>query len=160
MARAKKSVQESLGDSARAESLRLPDDWLDQVAAQVETHEDFNQLYRQFQKAIAERVLKGELTHHLGYPDGGERGADGNARNGTSRKTILTENGAVPLDIPRDRLSSFTPQFVPKGVRRLPGFDETVLQLYARGLTTRELQGQRDANAEHRGMAIDEYALR
>lgn len=63
-----------------------------------------------------------------------------NARNGTTPKTVLTDEGALPLAIPRDRASTFTPQLVPKGVRRLPGFDQKVLSLYARGLTTRALQ--------------------
>jgi putative transposase len=63
-----------------------------------------------------------------------------NARNGTTAKTVLTESGALPLEIPRDRESSFAPLFVPKGVRRLPDFDQKVLSLYARGLTVRELQ--------------------
>jgi putative transposase len=120
--------------SAHAQAL------LDELAAEVTTPGEFQALYRQFQKAMAERVLKAELTHHLGYPEGGERGADGNARNGTTPKTIHTDTGSVLLDIPRDRTGSFTPQFVPKGVRRLPGFDETVMMLYARGLSTRELQ--------------------
>lgn len=112
----------------------------DTLIAGVKTPADMHALYLQFQKAVAESVLRAELTHHLGYAEGGERAADGNARNGTSRKRLLTESGVVPLDVPRDRHSSFEPQFVPKGVRRLPGFDESVLQLYARGLSTRELQ--------------------
>lgn len=113
---------------------------LDQLVAGVQTPADFQLVWRQLQKAMAERVLKAELTHHLGYAPGGERGPDGNARNGTTPKTILTESGTVDLDIPRDRAGSFAPQFVPKGARRLPGFDETVRMLYARGLSTRELQ--------------------
>lgn len=118
----------------------LTPELLDQLVAGVQTPADFQGVWRQLQKALAERVLKAELTHHLGYPEGGGRGPDGNARNGASPKRLLTESGPVELDIPRDRLGSFTPQFVPKGVRRLPGFDETVLMLYARGLSTRELQ--------------------
>jgi putative transposase len=85
-------------------------------------------------------VLQAELTAHLGYPPGAGRAADGNARNGTTPKTVLTDDGALPLAIPRDRAGTFTPAFVPKGVRRLPGFDQKVLSLYARGLTVRELQ--------------------
>lgn len=85
-------------------------------------------------------MLKAELTHHLGYPEGGKRGPDGNARNGFPPKSLLTESWAISLEISRDHDGSFTPQFVPKGARRLPGFDETVLMLYARGLSTRELQ--------------------
>lgn len=118
----------------------LSDELVEQLAAQIQTPAQFQALYRQFQKAITERVLKAELTHHLGYPEGGERGVDGNARNGTTPKRITTDTGVVDLEIPRDRAGSFAPQFVPKGVRRLPGFDETVLHLYARGLSTRELQ--------------------
>src|SRR4029077_7440106 len=64
-----------------------------------------------------------------------------NHRNGTTPKTVQTDSGALPLEIPRDRTGSFTPQFVPKGVRRLPGFDAKVLSLYARGMTVREIQG-------------------
>lgn len=120
--------------SAHAQAL------LDELAAEVTTPGEFQTLYRQFQKALTERVLKAELTHHLGYPEGGERRADGNARNGTTPKTVHTDTGSVALEIPRDRSGTFAPQFVPKNVRRLPGFDESVLLLYARGLTTRELQ--------------------
>lgn len=127
-------------ESAETLPTGLTPEVLDQLVAGVQTPADFQVVWRQLQKALAERVLKAELTHHLGYPAGGERGPDGNARNGTSPKTILTESGRVDLDIPRDREGSFTPQFVPKGARRLPGFDETVLMLYARGLSTRELQ--------------------
>jgi hypothetical protein len=113
---------------------------LDQLVAGVQTSADFQLVWWRLQKAMAERVLKAELTHHLGYPEGGERGPDGNARNGSSPKRLLTESGPVDLEVPRDRAGSFTPQFVPTGARRLPGFDETVLMLYARGLSTRELQ--------------------
>ena len=70
---------------------------MDVLAAGVQTPADLHDLYRQFQKAIAERVLKGELTLHLGYPAGTGRGADGNARNGATPKTVLTDTGAVAL---------------------------------------------------------------
>lgn len=122
------------------QGVTLPPELIDQLAAHIRTPAEFQAIYRQFQKALTERVLKAELTHHLGYPEGGERPPDGNARNGTTPKRITTDTGVVDLDIPRDRSGSFSPQFVPKGVRRLPGFDESVLQLYARGLSTRELQ--------------------
>lgn len=122
------------------EGLVLAAGLIDQLAAGVQTPADFQAIYRQFQKALTERVLQAELTQHLGYPPGTGRAPDGNARNGTTPKTLLTDTGLLDLAIPRDRQSSFQPQFVPKGVRRLPGFDETVLALYARGLTVRELQ--------------------
>ena len=88
-----------------------------------------------------DRDLRAELTEHLGYGEGEPR-PEGtiNARNGTTPKTVVTDTGPLPLAIPRDRASSFAPQLVPKGVRRLPGFDQKVLSLYARGLTVRELQ--------------------
>lgn len=133
MARRKRAAAEPLPAG-------LTPEILDQLVAGVQTSADFQLVWRRLQKAMAERVLKAELTHHLGYPEGGERRPDGNARNGFTPKSLLTESGAIALDIPRDRDGSFTPQFVPKGARRLPGFDETVLMLYARGLSTRELQ--------------------
>lgn len=133
MARRKKAVDPALPG--------LPAGFMEELAAGVKTPADFQQIYRAFQKALTERVLQAELTHHLGYAEGQGRAPDGNARNGTTPKRITTDTGTLDVAIPRDRQSSFTPQFVPKGVRRLPGFDETVLALYARGLTTRELQG-------------------
>lgn len=114
---------------------------LDALAAEVRTPEELAAVFRGLQKALTERVLRAELTAHLGYPEAAERppGAT-NARNGTTPKTVLTDTGRLALDIPRDRASTFAPQLVPKGVRRLPGFDQKVLSLYARGLSTRELQ--------------------
>jgi len=119
----------------------LTPEMLDALSAGVHTPEQLDEVFRGLKKAMSERILRAELTQHLGYPEGGERPADAsNARNGTTPKTVLTDAGALPLDVPRDRASTFAPQLVPKGVRRLPGFDQKVLSLYARGLTTRELQ--------------------
>jgi transposase-like protein len=119
----------------------LTEETLDALVAGVRTQAEFDVLFRGLKQAITERILRAELTAHLGYPDGAVRPpATTNARNGTTPKTVLTESGALPLEIPRDRESSFAPAFVPKGVRRLPGFDQKVLSLYARGLTVRELQ--------------------
>lgn len=112
---------------------------LDALAAEVTTPAELEAVFRQLKRRLVERVLDAELTEHLGYPPGGVR-PGANARNGTTPKTVLTDEGALPLAIPRDRAGSFAPQFVPKGVRRLPGFDQKVLSLYARGLTVRELQ--------------------
>jgi transposase-like protein len=112
---------------------------LDALVAGVRTPEQLEAVFRQLKQRMVQQVLQAELTEHLGYPPGGER-AGANARNGTSPKTVLTDEGALPVAIPRDRAGTFTPQFVPKGVRRLPGFDAKVLSLYARGLTVRELQ--------------------
>lgn len=114
-------------------------DALDALAAGITTPAELETVFRQLKRRLVEQVLEGELTAHLGYPPGGTPLAR-NTRNGTTPKTVLTEEGALPLAIPRDRAGSFTPLLVPTGVRRLPGFDQKVLSLYARGLTVRELQ--------------------
>jgi transposase-like protein len=100
-----------------------------------------NGLLKRMNARFMERALNGELTEHLGYAPH-ERGEEPrtNSRNGTSPKTVITESGAVDLKVPRDRDGSFEPVLVPKGQRRLEGFDEKVIALYARGLTTREIQ--------------------
>ena len=99
-------------------------------------------LFRQMKKQVMERILRGELSHHLGYGAGETKPvAQRNHRNGTSPKTVLTEDGAVALDIPRDRAGTFAPILIPKHERRLPRFDDNVLSLYARGMTVREIQG-------------------
>jgi putative transposase len=95
----------------------------------------------QFKKRLAERMLAAELEHHLDT-EAAEGGAEpGNCRNGTSPKTVITPDGALRLDIPRDRLSTFDPVLVAKHQRRLPGFDERVISMYARGMSQREIQG-------------------
>jgi putative transposase len=92
-------------------------------------------------KAVLERGLATELTDHLGYEhsDPAGRGSP-NSRNGTTPKTVSTEVGAVPLDVPRDRLSTFEPRLVPKGSRRLGGLDDMIISLYAGGMTIRDIQ--------------------
>ena len=97
---------------------------------------------KSLQKALMERAFGAELTEHLGYEKGdpGGRGS-GNNRNGHGRKRVLTESGAVEVAVPRDRNASFEPQLVRKGQSRLPGFDEKVISLYARGMTQREIRG-------------------
>ena len=125
----------------RPEVPGLSEATLDQLIEGVRTPAELEHLFQDLKRAITERILRAELTHHLGYGEGEPRPAGRtNARNGTTPKTVVTDTGALPLAIPRDRASSFAPQLVPKGVRRLPGFDQKVLSLYARGLTVRELQ--------------------
>ena len=115
---------------------------LDALIGDTKTPEQLSVLFRWMQKRIAERMLAGELTEHLGYAPGADKPSEQvNYRNGSTPKTVLTDGGALPLDIPRDRDGTFTPQLVPKGVRRLPQFDANVLSLYARGVTVREIQG-------------------
>src|SRR5258705_118394 len=96
---------------------------------------------RRFKKALLEKALGAELTHHLGYPLGAKPETATNHRNGTTPKTVLTDDGAVDLDVPRDRAGTFEPVLVPKHERRFTGFDDKILALYARGLTVREIQG-------------------
>lgn len=96
-------------------------------------------IFDQLKKALAERALRAELGQHLAQ-EAAEPAAPANHRNGTTPKTVQTDTTALRLDIPRDRAGTFEPQLVPKYVRRLPGFDEKVIGLYARGLTVREMQ--------------------
>lgn len=100
-------------------------------------------LLKQLTKRLVERALQAELTGHLGYePNAAEgRGAE-NSRNGYGQKTLQSDTGPIPVEVPRDRNGSFEPQLVKKRQRRLEGFDEKVLALYARGLSTRDIQGQ------------------
>jgi putative transposase len=92
-------------------------------------------------KAALERGLRAELSDHLGYEKGApEASLFANSRNGTSPKTLASQVGDVPLDVPRDRDGSFTPRLVPKGSRRLGGLDEMIVSLYAGGMTMRDIQ--------------------
>jgi len=117
---------------------------LEELLAGYERPEDLlgeDGLFRQLKKALLERALGAELSEHLGYERGdpGGRGT-GNSRNGYSGKTVLTDDGELELAIPRDRNGSFEPLIVPKGERRLDGFDDRIVSLYARGMTVREIQ--------------------
>ena len=89
-------------------------------------------------KALAERVLDAELDHHL---EGGEPDGRANARNGYGAKSVLTGTGKLDLQVPRDRLATFDPQLIAKYQRRFPGFDDKIVSMYARGMSTREIQG-------------------
>jgi putative transposase len=98
-------------------------------------------LLRQMTKAVLERALAEELTDHLGYEHSDPAGhGSGNSRNGSTPKRLLTEAGSVELEVPRDRNSSFTPQIVRKGQRRLDGVDKIVIGLYSRGMTVRDIR--------------------
>lgn len=114
---------------------------LDTLLGDRQTADEVDELFRQMKKHLYERMLSGELTHHLGYARGEDKPAGvTNHRNGTTPKTVLTESGPIPLAIPRDRDGSFTPQLIPKNARRLPKFDAHVLSLYAHGMTLLEIQ--------------------
>jgi putative transposase len=92
-------------------------------------------------RRMVQRALEEELTEHLGYPAGhAPPGGVGNSRNGATPKTLLTDQGRVAIDTPRDRKSRFEPRLVKKGQRRLAGLDEKIIALYAGGMTTREIE--------------------
>jgi transposase-like protein len=102
-----------------------------------------NGLLKQLTKRLVERTLEAEMTDHLGYEPNSLKGrGTGNNRNGKSRKTILSDSGALEVEVPRDRNSNFEPHLVKKRQRRLEGFDDKVLALYSRGMSTRDIQGQ------------------
>ena len=95
-----------------------------------------------FKKALIERALGAELGHHLGYTEGAAKPATtSNHRNGRSSKTVLTDDGPLRIDVPRDRDGSFEPLLIPKHERRFTGFDDKIIAMYARGMTVREVQG-------------------
>lgn len=105
-----------------------------------------------FKKALIERGLGAELSHHLGYPPGADRpGESGNHRNGATGKTVLTEDGPERIEVPRDRAGSFEPLLIPKHERRFTGFDDKIVAMYARGITIREPQ---DFLAEQYGTEV------
>jgi putative transposase len=118
---------------------------LDELLKDYQKPEDLlgdNGLLQQLTKALVERALDGELTHHLGYEKHSTAGDNsGNSRNGTSPKTMKGKRGQVQIDVPRDRNSEFEPQLVKKGQTRFDGLDEKIISLYARGMTQREIQG-------------------
>lgn len=98
-------------------------------------------LLKQLTKKVAERALEAEMEAHLGYaPNDATGNNSGNSRNGKTKKAVRSTNGDVELDIPRDRNGSFEPKLVRKGERQLNGFDERIVALYARGMTTRDIQ--------------------
>ena len=123
----------------------VPVEVLDGLMAQVEAEGAEllgpDGLLSQVTKAVLERVLDEELSDHLGYDkhDAAGRGS-GNSRNGTSSKVLLTQAGAIGLDIPRDRNGEFEPKIVPKGTTRLKGFNDRIVSLYARGMTVRDVR--------------------
>src|SRR3954463_10312509 len=121
----------------RRKEPRIPDAILDQLLAGAapRTAFDPNGLLDGLKKALAERALNAEMDHHLG----GEE--DGNSRNGYGRKTVVTDTGKIDLEVPRDRRSTFDPQLIAKYQRRFPGFDDKIVSMYARGMSTREIAG-------------------
>ena len=106
------------------------------------TKEQFKDIFQNFKKAFIERALSAERSHHLGYGPGQAKPEDAtNHRNGSSAKTVLTDSGSLRIEVPREREGTFEPQLIGKHERRLTGFDDKIIALYARGMTVREIQG-------------------
>ncbi|HET7102378.1 MAG TPA: IS256 family transposase [Terriglobia bacterium] len=123
----------------------LLDGLLDQLLKNYKKPEEIlgeQGLLKRLSKAVLERALGGELTDHLGYEKHDPTGyGSGNSRNGTTEKTLKGKNGEVKIDVPRDRKGTFEPQIVKKHQTRFDGFDDKILSMYARGMTTRDIQG-------------------
>jgi putative transposase len=143
------SLETSIGDRDVEASRRLAEAFdlsvIDALLADAQATgtpiDGVDGLLNKMTKAVIERALVAEMTHELGYERGDPAGAgSGNSRNGTSQKTISTSNGPVTIEVPRDRKGSFEPKIVPKHARRLGQIDEMILSLYARGMTTRDIE--------------------
>jgi putative transposase len=117
---------------------------LDQLIADYKKPEDLigeNGILKQLTKALLERAMQAEITDHLGYPRNAPEGKNsGNSRNGSYKKKLKGDFGEIDVAVPRDRNSSFVPIIVPKGETRFKGFDDKIISMYARGMTTRDIQ--------------------
>ncbi len=133
-----------VGDLPRGLRELLPDEVVDELLAGARGEEEIvgpGGLLSQLTKRLVERAMEVELTDHLGYePHLEPPGGTGNARNGSTPKTLMTEHGPVAIETPRDRNGTFEPQIVRKRQRRFEGFDEKILALYSRGLSTRDIE--------------------
>jgi transposase-like protein len=128
--------------AAAAAMPSIPKELIDQFVTGPMSAEAVNAASMAFKKALIERALGAELSHHLGYRPGATKPEDANNhRNGASGKTVLTEDGPLRIDVPRDRDGSFEPLLIPKHDRRFTGFDDKIVAMYARGMTVREIQG-------------------
>jgi putative transposase len=127
--------------SGKAALPQLSQQMLEELIAGPVTKEQFNDIFENFKKAFIERAMGAEMSQHLGYGPGQDK-PEGvtNCRNGTSAKTVMTDSGAVRIEVPRDRAGSFEPQLIGKHERRFTGFDDKIIAMYARGMTVREIQ--------------------
>ena len=121
----------------------IPKELIDQFVTGPMTGDAVNEATAAFKKALIERALGAEMSHHLGYPSGASKpeASGGNQRNGRSAKTVLAGDGPLRIEVPRDREGSFEPVLIPKHERRFTGFDDKIVAMYARGMTMREIQG-------------------
>jgi len=121
---------------------KIPPELLDHLVKGPMTAEAVEDASRAFKKALIERALGAEMSHHLGYAAGADKPErTSNHRNGNSAKTVLTEDGPLRIEVPRDREGEFEPRLIGKHERRFTGFDDKIIAMYARGMTVREIQG-------------------
>jgi putative transposase len=121
---------------------KIPAELLDQMVKGPMTPEAVQDASQAFKKALIERALGAEMSHHLGYAVGAEKpNTVSNHRNGKSGKTVLTDEGPLRIEVPRDRAGEFEPKLIGKHERRFTGFDDKIIAMYARGMTVREIQG-------------------
>lgn len=100
-----------------------------------------NGLLKILTKRIVEKAMAAEMDEHLGYAKHDPAGRNnGNSRNGKSRKSIITDQGDIQIEVPRDRNSEFEPQIIKKHQRCFEGFDDKIISMYGRGMTTRDIQ--------------------
>jgi len=128
--------------AARGPSREIPAELIEQLVQGPMSPSEVQDLFLSFQKAVIERAMGAEMSHHLGYKPGEDKPeGQTNERNGASGKTVLTDKGAVRIEVPRDRAGSFEPILIPKHERRFTGFDDKIIAMYARGMSVREIQG-------------------
>jgi transposase-like protein len=128
-------------EAAAAAMPSIPKELIDHFVSGPMSAQAVNTASMAFKKALIERVLGAELSHHLGYEPGAAKPEEAsNHRNGASSKTVLTEDGPLRIEVPRDREGSFEPLLIPKHERRFTGFDDKIVAMYARGMTVREIQ--------------------
>jgi putative transposase len=138
----RKKKHDAASEAELSAQPKIPKELLDQLITGPITQSEFESIFRSLKKAIIERAMGAEMNEHLGYQHGEPKPAgQSNQRNGVSGKTVITDDGPVDIEVPRDRDGSFEPLIIPKHERRFTGFDQKIIAMYARGMTVREIQG-------------------
>jgi transposase-like protein len=135
-------IRKTAVEAGSTPELKVPQELLDQLVKGPMSQSDMESMFRSLKKAVIERAMSAEMGQHLGYGSGEAKPVgQSNQRNGTSGKTVITDEGPLRIEVPRDREGSFEPQIIGKHERRFTGFDQKIIAMYARGMTVREIQG-------------------